>query len=102
MFEKELKKYIASGKVQYSYEKGFEPSCTNTKDGHLDYNTAYATANEKEMFAECYTLMMLGYCQSKDHILKYFPETFKVAGKLIAEIRQKSDTERYNPIHTNL
>lgn len=101
-FEKELKAYIEAGKVQYSYKKGFkvERETINTEnDFYYEYNTAYATANEKEMFAECYTLMMLGDCQSKDHILKYFPETFNNAQVLLNEIRQKSDTERYNPVH---
>ena len=51
------------------------------------------------MFAECYTLLMTGDNQSKEHILKYFPKTLKAAADLIKEIRQKSDTERQNPIH---
>lgn len=100
VFEKELEKYKAAGKVQYSYEKGFKQETTlNNNTGKTDMNTAYATANEEEMFAECYTLMMLGDCQSKEHILKYFPQTFEAAKALLAEIRQKSDIERYNPVH---
>ena len=51
------------------------------------------------MFAECYTLIMLGDCQSKDHIEKYFPETFKAAQELLQEIRKKSDNERQNRYH---
>ena len=42
---------------------------------------------------------MTGDNQSKDHILKYFPETLKAAKALLQEIRQKSDNERQNPIH---
>lgn len=101
-FEKELKRYIASGKQQFSYERGFKVEgkfVQNDEGGNYDTNSVYATANEKEMFAECYTLMMLGDCQSKEHILKYFPETFKAAQTMLAEIRAKSDDERYNRFH---
>lgn len=98
VFEKELENYKKSGKKQFEYKQGFKET-TEFKDGNLDSNTSYATANAHEMFAECYTLLMTGDNQSKDHILKYFPTTLKAAADLIKEIRQKSDTERQNPIH---
>ena len=98
IFEKELENYKKSGKAQFEYKQEFRET-TEFKDGKIDSNTAYATANVHEMFAECYTLLMTGDNQSKDHILKYFPETLKAAKALLQEIRQKSDNERQNPIH---
>ena len=98
IFEKELENYKKSGKAQFKYKQEFRET-TEFKDGKIDSNTAYATANVHAMFAECYTLLMTGDNQSKDHILKYFPKTLKAAADLIREIRQKSDNERQNPIH---
>lgn len=102
-FEQELKKYIAAGKVQHSWDDDFEIKAEYYTDkngkSHVDYNSVYATTNEREMFAECYTLLMNGDCQSKEHILKYFPKTYKAFQNLLNEIRQKSPTERYNRVH---
>lgn len=96
-FEQELKGYLAAGKVQYKYEPDFTKIVDI--DQGIDYNTCYATANEQEMFAECYTLLMNGDCQSKNHIEKYFPKTLQAAKALLQEIRNKNDFERHNPIH---
>ena len=61
-----------------------------------EYN--YCTANERELFAESYTLAMTGNCRSKNVITKYFPETFQIALEIIQETRQKSDLgRRYTP-----
>ena len=97
-FEQELKGYLAAGKVQYKSEPDFT-KIVDIDQGIIDYNTCYATLNQKEMFAECYTLLMNGDCQSKDHIEKYFPKTLQAAKALLQEIRNKNDFERHNPIH---
>ena len=56
--------------------------------------TDYAALNEKEMFAECYTLCMLGHCQSMETITKYFPKSLEAAKEIITSTRQLSQTER--------
>ena len=104
-FKREMEEYKKAGKVPYNKnDKNFKyerDTRFNQETGEIesDSNTVYATSSEREMFAECYTLIMLGDCQSKDHILKYFPETFKAAQELLKEIRQKSDNERQNRFH---
>ena len=68
-FNEEMEAYIAQGG-----KKG-GPGAT------------YATTNEEEMFAECYTLLMLGNCGSKDIIVKFFPKTLKAVEKHIEYVR---------------
>ena len=85
-FKKELANYKKLGNVQYDYDD------SSTWKHGKEYN--YCTANERELFAEAYTLAMTGDCRSKEVITKYFPETFKVAIKIIAQSRQKSDLDR--------
>ena len=75
-FNKEMEAYIAQGG-----KKG-GPGVT------------YATTNEQEMFAECYTLLMLGNCRSKDIITKFFPKTLKEVEKHIEYIRSLPPDER--------
>ena len=55
----------------------------------------YCTKDINEMFAECYTLLMLGDCQSKDCILKHFPETLENVKKHIEWIRQQEQEVRH-------
>ena len=41
---------------------------------------------------------MTGDCRSKNVIMKYFPETFKIVLEILKETRQKSDLDRrYTP-----
>ena len=47
--------------------------------------------------AECYTLLILGDCQSKNVILKYFPECLECAKEIIEETRNLPDEERIKP-----
>ena len=60
---------------------------------HKSNGAAYCTANKKEIFAECYTLLMTGDAMSKDCILEHFPETLNVVRQMIIEQR-KSDNRR--------
>ncbi len=55
----------------------------------------YCIKNIHEMFAECYTLLMLGDCQSKDCILKHFPETLENVKKHIEWIREQKQEVRH-------
>jgi len=104
-FKKERKEYQKAGKEVFNPDdKDFKIESDykfNEETGELEThrNSVYATRNEREMFAECYAIIMLGDCQSKEHIQKYFPETFKAAKELLREIRQKSDNERQNRFH---
>lgn len=89
-FRKELNNYKKMGNVQYNYND------KNTWKKGNEYN--YCTANEKELFAESYQLAMTGDCRSKNVIMKYFPETFKIVLEILKETRQKSDLDRrYTP-----
>ena len=100
VFEKELEKYISSGHVQFGSTPDFNPyTVIRWPDGSTDNISAYATSSIGEMFAECYTLLMLGNCTSAKHIKKYFPETLNAAEVLLKEIRSKSESERYNSFH---
>lgn len=85
-FTKEMDEYIKKGNVCYT---GTE-NPINPKDGLCNY----CTTNEKEMFAECYTLLMTGNCNSKETILKYFRKTLQKAEKLLKEIRKLPDNVR--------
>ena len=66
----------------------------STVDTKFGGSSNYATANEREMFAECYTLMMLGYCQSSGVILEYFPKTFEEVKKYVMCIKAVPDDYR--------
>lgn len=56
---------------------------------------AYCTWNENEMFAELYTLFMLGDCNSKEVIKKYFIEAQKEAKRSISMIRSLNPSIRH-------
>lgn len=79
VFDKEMEIYKQKGNKTFSY--------------HKSNGAAYCTANKKEMFAECYTLLMTGEDKSKDCILEHFPETLNVVRQMIIEQR-KSDNRR--------
>ena len=96
VFEKELKAYLAKG---YKQSEGAGRKSTVILNGKKQ--SSYATTDEQEMFAECYTLMMLGDCKSKEVITKFFPETFNAAKKLLAEIRNKPNIVRNSPAARN-
>ena len=51
----------------------------------------YATYSTGEMFAECYTLLMSGHCNSKDLILDYFPKTLEIVKEHLKQIRTLPD-----------
>ncbi len=88
VFEEELAAYKEAGFTQYSKRKGYK---------RKERTSNYATYNVNEMFAECYTLLMLGDCQSKDVILAHFPKCLKAAEELLKQIRKRSNEERHIP-----
>lgn len=79
--KKELNSYIKSGHRAF-------------KSGDFN-NTNYATTNEYEMFAECYTLLTSGHCISKGTLEKYFPNTLKEAARVLSEIRKMPNSKRH-------
>ena len=83
-FASEMKQYLAKGYKAYDGKEN-----TNYKEG-----SSYATYNKKEMFAECYTLMMTGNCNSKQVIEEHFPQTLKAICTLIKEIRAMEESKR--------
>lgn len=89
IFEQEISNYRAKG--NQCFTKG-ENGTTQGNDGY--YN--YCTFDEREMFAECYTLLMLGDCNSKDTILNHFPNCLKATENLLKEIRKLPDNVRTN------
>lgn len=86
VFNSEMQAYLSAGNQRYIYD----PSGHSSSPGNL-----YATANEKEMFAECYTLLMTGNCNSKDVIERYFPRTLAYINQKIERIRNTSDDFRH-------
>ncbi len=88
IFEQEINNYKAKG--NQCFIKGENGNSTGL-DGY--YN--YCTFDEQEMFAECYTLLMLGTCNSKDTILKHFPNCLKATENLLNKIRKLADNKRH-------
>lgn len=82
LFNEEMDKYLADGNKRYVY-------------GEYTKRKTYATANEREMFAECYTLLMTGDCGSKTIIEKYFPRMLSYVKQYIEYNRSHSDSVRH-------
>lgn len=86
IFEQEMATYKKNGgKVNVQHQYNYSQSdftFTNSLEG------AYCTTDEKEMFAECYTLLMLGDCQSKDTIITHFPNTLKAVKDILEKTRK--------------
>lgn len=83
IFEKEMAIYKKNGgKVNEQHISLFNSKTTNSNEG------AYCTTNKAEMFAECYTLLMLGDCHSKDTIITHFPNTLKVVKNILEKTRK--------------
>ena len=70
------------GKVNEQHRSLFNSKTTNRNEG------AYCTTDETEMFAECYTLLMLGDCDSKDTIITHFPNTLKAVKDILEKTRK--------------
>lgn len=92
IFNQEMKQYIAQGnqRCKTGYDKSGAYYTRHNEDGGN-----YATVDQQEMFAECYTLLMLGYCNSEEVIKKYFPKTLACAQEIIDSTRKKSASVRH-------
>lgn len=85
-FENCMIKYEKAGFIQYSYAKNYS---------RKDKTSNYCTANEKEMFAECFTLLINGDCQSKEVILKYFKPCLDVVKEMYLKIIKLPPEKRH-------
>lgn len=83
VFEEEMKAYEAAGNQRH--------------DGTYRAVPNYCTTNEKEMFAECYTMLMFGKPSSSsgELILQYFPKTLEMCKKILQETRNRPPEERH-------
>ena len=79
-------KYEKAGFIQYSYAKNYS---------RKDKTSNYCTTNEKEMFAECFTLLINGDCQSKEVILKYFKPCLDVVKEMYLKIIKLPPEKRH-------
>ena len=84
-FKAELSEYLKKGNKQF---------IVKDEKTHDENSWNYCTRNEKEMFAECYALLMLGNCDNKNTILTHFKKTLREAEKLLKEIRKLPDDVR--------
>jgi len=88
-----LKRYAEAGGKQYNYKD--ESTWPSGKD-QRNKKSNYCTANPRELWAEIYTAMMTGTCQSLETITKYFPEAIKVGKEFLQEVRSESSPNRHN------
>ena len=58
-------------------------------------DSAYATVDAQEMFAECYALLMLGSVSSEEVIAKYFPNTLQCVKEIVESTRTLSKQQRH-------
>ncbi len=86
--KKEMDNYLAKG------NKCYESDDINSQYS-VDKYYNYCTANEREMFAECYTLLMMGDCNSKNCILTYFPETLNAVKEHLQYVRNLPESKRH-------
>ena len=85
IFEKEMAIYKKNGyKVNKQNYSGTLSNFTYTNSNE----GAYCTTNETEMFAECYTLLMLDKCQSQSTLDIYFPNTLKAVKDILEKTRK--------------
>jgi hypothetical protein len=89
IFEEELAEYKNKNFTQYSFEKGYE---------NKEKTSNYATATPKEMFAECYTILMLGESNSKKVIIAHFPRCLKEVENIINKRRSEPDNNRHSKL----
>ena len=91
-----MKAYIAKGysKSYTIYQHGSNNVEINTNNS-LNGGSNYATNSPQEMFAECYTLCMLGHCQSMETIKEHFPRTFECAKEILKQTRELSVDQRH-------
>ncbi len=101
-FEIGLKRFKQAGNKQFDYNdkstwpKGVKIKVGNKKMTLPDMNSNYCTANPYELWAEIYSALTLGYCNSYHTLTKYFPEALEVGKEILEEIRNESAISRHN------
>ena len=99
IFKEEMDAYIKAGNKRctaYYDENGEYHTKNSVLSSATSYNdSTYATIDEQEMFAECYTLLMSGTCNSQEVIEKYFPKTMACALEILENTRKLPDKERH-------
>ena len=105
-FYEGMYRYKEAGYTRYSTDENYksveeqqfdELTLDEQSEKGFRCDSNYCTYNIKEMMAECYTLLILGNCKSKNVILKYFPECLECAKEIIKETRNLPDEERIKP-----
>lgn len=86
-FNKEMEAYIALGYVRFFRNDTVTITYKIPENSSTKGASIYATKNAREMFAECYTLLMLGECQSDSVIVNHFPKTLEAVKKHIKYVR---------------
>jgi len=88
-FYRELEAYVKAGGTVYD------------RDGNSEKwdNKLYCTANEMEMFAEAYELLMTGRCQSQVVMLKHFPESLEQVREVLRRLRSLEPNQRNFNFH---
>ena len=96
IYIKERDAFIAKNGKQHDWnDKNVFGNTYIRKDGGRYASTSnYASENEVECFAEIYQLLTTGECQSADLLEDFFPETIRVAEKILNEIRNLPDNVR--------
>lgn len=92
-FQMGLDRYIKKGNKQYDYN---DKTTWSNKLSNFKKESNYCTANPKELWAELYTALMTGTCQSYNTIVKFFPEAIIVGKELLAEFRSENPETRHN------
>ena len=101
-----MHRYKTAGYTRFSNDKNYksveeqqfdELTLDEQSKKGFRYDSNYCTYKIEEMMAECYTLLILGDCQSKNVILKNFPECLECAKEIIEETRNLPDEERIKP-----
>lgn len=92
MFKSERQAFLDAGHERCEMTYNPESHSYEYKEKHR----YYCTTNEAEMFAECYCLLMTGYCNSKECILEYFPQTLNAAKQNLRYIRSQPKSKRCN------
>ena len=88
-----LKRFLKDGNKQYDYNDN--PDLFRSGLSVISHNSNYCTANPKELWAEIYTALTTGTCNSYNTILKYFPEALEIGKNLLEEIRNESRSTRH-------
>ena len=99
-FKVGMEKFLKAGNkrcTQYFNAKNNEYITKNTSllNSNTKNDSTYATLNEAEMFAECYTLIMLGTCDSEEVITTYFKEALDCVLEILKSTRELPNVKRH-------